>query len=1070
MPKAAEPDGLDLGKTNTHAEGEILPFALGWWRLPLIWIAGPWDTYKRGGKKSDPDWYFSNVAAVVTGNPVDEVQMVMANELPVAVRANNLQPYYDWTDQGGPMDVENGGRWRFHGGDATRKANRLLTSAERDGVDYPLPRHCLLIEALRMGHVYNAENRLPVYNVVGAARPRVPDEFASAGLDLSLQGNGVNPISAAVALACDEISGAGMRARQFDIPFVVARAAELGGNDHAISPVFQTRQRLDQTLEDLFRYFDGWARKRQGLWQIGFQPEEGYAPGEPGDGTVTLLDPSSLTKTPEVGPKRQEEMPRLISSTMTDRTDYAYKASEPAAVRSPLLLRRDGAGNQTVDAAFIVDVAQHHRFLQRYGAAVWTKGHEASDIAVRRERAVNPDGSPIGLGDVFWLAPPAGGRAFAIFVNQPVRYRYGGEVELAGESARGTYPALPPPEVEARPDRSLPDVSPFAAVRLVEASFPLRDTAAVAVFALLARGNARHLDGQLWYGGDDGAAYGEGPRLPVTGFGLQGTLDSALAADGVFATVTLDAAMIPEDFGLLTTQNATEQTDDTLIALIGPAAAGGWAQGVYDVASIGTVTPVDVDTFTLALQRGRQGTLPLDHAAGAHLWIIARADLDLMRHAALAPGSPAVFKVQPRDIHYSVIELANVPAETLTFAPPEFDDPVLLLDMTGDLADADGDGIVDVPILQGSIIEIQGAVTDAAGNLVRVSAYLRLWMGQPTGGADNRGLLFSETIAPTDRFDFRREEQLRGPGAYELEVRAEDTRGASSEQVATLRLNMVPLGAPGAPVRLEGGGERVIFTFTGVEGTNTDVYYARLSVDGETYEAPVFVQKVESTTPVNVFALRFPALGTYRVFLRAELNDLQGPDSEAYVHVFAAPSAGNLFSLTVTGLSYTLEWTDPDGDLDTHETEILIRATGQPDWETIALVGVGQNTYAGTIPGLEAFDVAIRHVLTGVRGVVSNLRSLQYLPLSAPSGLTAVASGQNITFSWAALSGAARYEIQTRDASRVPQEWEVLTATSFPETVGYDAYREARVRAIDGIGVDGAWTVYVGTTTGNAPF
>lgn len=646
------PSGFNLGQSSSAEEGVPAVWWRGWRRVPLRWVVYPFNQVKRS------DYWFVNTVAVAGGVVPDQVGGFFVDDFFVTLSWGRIAAYTDHANT--ILSDKTDSFVRINWGAEDRTASRLYPFRR-----YDIPAGLPVIEFQRLRMPYQSPDRMPNYELLAGSYPKIPDEFKSAGMPATLLGHGVNPISAAVDLLCDEVNGAGWSPSRFDIPYTVARALELNDEAHAIAPYMPTRKSGEKWLEEVLRYFDGFVRKRAGLWQIGYIEPEAVDFGAAEDGvTIATFDHHHFTRPPALKIESPEARPDLVVGKVTDYSSLAYKEAA-LTVRAPLSRRRRGgeAKTESVDASWWVDLDSGKAYLERYAAARSADQYTGT-VWLRREHAVTLAGARLARGDFFWLVDAVAGTAVVMRVLTRSDAYASGECVLKVETARGQFPAPFASAAEVSPDPTLPDVPALAAELVVEWPWWTGADTDGAVAILAARTDLGLASASVWYSPDD-ITYGDfaAAELPSAAFAELGSLDAGVSDSAPVLRVNMEAGM-PLD--LLEARTTAEQAADTLLALLRAPAGDGAAYGTYELASVGAIAAVDADTFDLTVLRGRQGTAAASHGGATEVWLVLRSALVLVRHPLLAlPGADAYFKIQPANLYQSM-ELATVTALALT--------------------------------------------------------------------------------------------------------------------------------------------------------------------------------------------------------------------------------------------------------------------------------------------------------------------------------------------------------------------------------------------------------------------
>jgi hypothetical protein len=676
------PAGLDLGQTNTHGEGPVVVWMRGHGLLPLRWIAGPFQRYIRN---PDPeDWWFSNVVAIVAANRLDKWHAVLADDFvgwwPNKTRTPG-QAYVDFTNVGGIMDGESNysgggkkGKWRLHwGGDENSAANRLLTSSERikDGEstaqDYPIPKGAAILECRAAGHNFNSPDRMPTYQIAASAACQVPVEFEEAGIDLTLYDDGVNPVTALIDFLCDKRNGRGWNPDRFDIAQIVSVADDFASNEFAISPSFSDRKSADNWADELLETFSGFDRRGR-LWQIGYVPQSAADYGDAGDGTVTELSFHDFTRSPDLARVGGSNTVSNAIGTCRDRAGYVFKEVTFGA-RLPMRQRRQFIDKpKQINYPHFVNPNQAKQALARW-LSYESEEPLQGKIWVREDRAVNPDGSEMRRGDVFWLTSEEASRSICMRILSRTNPYQPGEVEMTVKSERGTFPTPAVLTTDDSPDQSIPDVTAIEDQAIVELPWAFTKSDGIWCAALIERPSLDMTRAQIW-ASEDNSTYGDSPLASARFFAIAGITTGPTSGAGNATQTEITVSCPGLEIDALRSYTDAEQANDTFLIFIGKSSEGSaWARGTYEIASIGDVTADGGGVFTLSILRGRQGTFADDFEDEAPVFIIRRSAVEAFSSLYFSPSETWYFKTQPTNFAQAM-SLASVTAIAITFASP----------------------------------------------------------------------------------------------------------------------------------------------------------------------------------------------------------------------------------------------------------------------------------------------------------------------------------------------------------------------------------------------------------------
>lgn len=695
-PKKPSPDpkplGVDPERMSTNESAIPLPWAAGKNRLALKWISPAYNQRttaitQRVGKRNQTTGYnvYADIAAAICAGPVDALESIIIDGVVVWASANAVRnathPHYYqatvptygtfriyWGTSTQPKDDlildysagetitwdDNEQPWEFpnRSGTATQSITYTTTPCPDNHPAYL--DQCYIV----WSQLFCGQNResVPNVEVVVCKKPR-----PFAGIDPDLTDEGVNPVFAIAEILTNDLYGAGLPAAALD-PVqwnnVATTAAALrtfarptAPNSPVsvpfghISPLVDRQATVKQVLNELFLYFDGYVRPRNGMLEIGHFPHDGVAPV--GLTTLTLQDETAL---PEYQPGSWND---TISQATVVHRDYALQFKENAETcAQPLALAITGQPKrENLDRPFFIT-----RWQAQDYAARWAQVHAhpqnlvRGKIRVRSERAVNPDASPLIAGDrfVFDYAP------YSLQIVARVVSRQddstGGEVTIQFEAERGLAPLPYVTAGDTRPnvEQIVPTGVTNARIFQLPASYLGEPTPAVVP---LVERPAAAVVGFNSFFSVAGSSY------DLLGQSLAWAVRATTTADTALNAITLTVSASGLDIGLLQPQSAQAQDDNTLLVFIGS-----------EILSVGAVTALGSGQYSLAVLRGRFGSTPFSHASGSVAYIIPRANLQVYRHANFPrTASVRYFKVQTYTVNDEQA-LASALGLTFTFA------------------------------------------------------------------------------------------------------------------------------------------------------------------------------------------------------------------------------------------------------------------------------------------------------------------------------------------------------------------------------------------------------------------
>jgi hypothetical protein len=453
------------------------------------------------------------------------------------------------------------------------------------------------------------------------------------GSDWHTQVYGVNPIMAARALLADPIYGANLPDEMIPLTSPdgqswTDKALALNDNGYhhqkdgagGISPVWAENRSLAQTLSDLFSYYDGFLRLKNGVLLPDWFPNQAYDPG-----AVATLTRNDCLEEADVDPEGWED---TLSEMSIKYRSAQYLEEESITERSTYNLRvTDRGSRKTIDAPFIIHSTPARRMAQRELTIKAQPGFKAR-LKVMRERARNPDGSLLMPGNLVYLnyAPYALQMLCRIIEREDRR----GEVTLSLVNERGKFAE----DFVAAPDeRQLPKIDDPGTVanwRILELPDELAGQGWPPKLAVLAqRPNASVLAAKC-YLSKTGLFAGEEQELSsVSAFAVRAELLSALSDNAT--TMVFEDSQPDADLAIYRDYTAAEQANGYLLALID-----------NELISLGALGTTSGQEYEFAVARGMFGTTPAAHAGDATVWLFRRDWLSLItvEHELLRWGMP----------------------------------------------------------------------------------------------------------------------------------------------------------------------------------------------------------------------------------------------------------------------------------------------------------------------------------------------------------------------------------------------------------------------------------------------
>ena len=436
--------------------------------------------------------------------------------------------------------------------------------------------------------------------------------------DSKLHHAGVNPISAAREMLTNPIWGADLpesllpeqpwTQKAWDLK--VHGYDNLKEGDGNLSPVWGANTDLARALADLFSYYDGFLRVRDGKLLPGFFPNQYEEPGE-----VTTLERHDCVDEPDIDPEDWEDT--LSEITVTFREVGDFLSETPITERSNYNRTvTDRGTRKSLDAPFIINSHAARRLGRRHLRRKGQPGLRAR-LKLLRGRAHNPDGSLLLPGDLcrFNHEP----HALNVLCRVIERVDHGGEVTLLLHNEHGSHPedyvSLPDP-------RERPVIDPPGTIenwRLFELPDILAQRPWPPKVAVLAQrpnpsviSATAHISETGQFGVDDQ------PIESIGMFAVPATLNAPATDQAESISFTLTGA--GEDLGLHRDFTAAEQADGHVMALVGD-----------ELLSLGELIEAGGETTRVyGIRRGMFATFAQAHGEGTPMFLFRREWLERM--------------------------------------------------------------------------------------------------------------------------------------------------------------------------------------------------------------------------------------------------------------------------------------------------------------------------------------------------------------------------------------------------------------------------------------------------------
>jgi hypothetical protein len=464
----------------------------------------------------------------------------------------------------------------------------------------------IIFYALHFGYPdpHTGQTSLPA---IEAEVIRTPEEHIG-GSHWHTQTFGVNPVSAMRDLLTHSVYGADLPARLVPDDKWAAAAERMHseGYNHArqggnfLSPVWASNQSLAQLLADFFSYYDGFLRLRDGALIPDWFPNQ-LGPIE----EVTTLSRDDCIEEADIDPDGWENTISELTIKFRSSEHLAEEAITERSIYNRLVT--DRGTRKTVDAPFVI----HNSLARRIAHRVLVQQSQPAfhaRLKVLRQRAVNPDGSLLGPGDLVYLNYQP--YALQLLCRVVEREDRTGEVMLSLINERGRFAEdfAPLPEQRLLPGIEAP--GEITRWRL----FELPDALALRVWppmvSVLWEAPSRSVIGALPWISPTGQYTGEEQQLEMIGISAS-TSSLAAAVSVADNSITFaDELSLSHDF------SSSEDADGMVLALIDD-----------ELVSLGELLDADGINMTYAVSRARFGTTAAVHHAGTTIWVLPKANL-----------------------------------------------------------------------------------------------------------------------------------------------------------------------------------------------------------------------------------------------------------------------------------------------------------------------------------------------------------------------------------------------------------------------------------------------------------
>ena len=573
--------------------------------------------------------YYGTIAGVIRCGPIDTIDTLLVDgqilwQGPVNRTDPGMTNPYTLTLTD-PTRIGSGGYVNLYWGDDTQIANdpALVGHPPYRGFAY------IVLKNFLFGR---ERTTAPNIEIVARYLPR-PPETVIAGTDWD-NPNSVNPW-AVLAELMTSIHGMALPAAKLDAAsWQAAHDYVKGATDRRLlgycAPLLTSQEQMQQFCNEMLGLVDGGLRvKADGTI------EAFYYPVDPGDlSQYTTLNANDLTAEPQVTFDAWDAVPTGVIVQYVDGAqwwvDWAVPTDDLRALQ-----QADEPRRQTLQLPWVIRYDQAKKI-----GAEWCKRNcqpqISGSIQVRPERAVNPDGSPLRVGNRFLLdVQPEPGGAGMLQLCRVVdrKFKATGPVtiDLQGEVIQPVIPYTPsftPPGGEEI------TVAALSAARIVPMPFILSG-GIPAVGALAARGDDLTIGAHMLFDVAGGAGtftqLGDQIRFAVPCELGADYADDATGAIRVTITDTRDEAIALQQPG-----DSGAQNDELLLVVYktdGDYIASN-ADGTPNMEwfSIDSSALVAGNTYDFTVLRARLGSLAAAWNNGDTAWIIPRASLVVFTH------------------------------------------------------------------------------------------------------------------------------------------------------------------------------------------------------------------------------------------------------------------------------------------------------------------------------------------------------------------------------------------------------------------------------------------------------
>ena len=766
------PLNLDSDQLSTNQEAVPLPYFTGVARLAVHWISPAYnqrvtEVKEKVGKKETTVGfnYYADIAGALCLGPVDKVIAVIIDGetrwTGSLIRDISNPEYVEWV-------VGEYGTFRLYWGTDTQPVDDLVlkfsgTTNEEVSPDkewwefrdnYPdkvwtqpeidNKKRTVTFGAIPDEHSAYRGQCYPVMKQLffGQDRTSAPNvelivERAARApgmtLDEDIQTQGANSITTIAEILTEKRGGLNLNNAILNSSVLqtISNAFAAAPTKYYISPLVTRQQPARAVIGEIMSYFDGFARIKGGLIEVGYFPHDGVVP------TVTELTLHELAGEPQIESPGWEGTLNQVTIVGRDRTRDLKENAEIGLSQ----YNRQVTGeprHEVIQMPFFVDRAQERAYADEY-AQVVSLPEETGRVPVRKEHAVNLDTTPLLPGDRFKLNYQPHGLNQIFRVTNRLDSGSDRNVELDFVAERGLF-ATPytPPLDSLLGVQSLAPI-PIVNARLVELPRKLAETELTTLTVLAERPAADIIGNHVWYSIDDSTYDRIGLQ---TSFAIRGTLNAAI--DNAVTAIAITAS--GEDIVKLQPQSDEAKNDDSLLLFV---------EG--EVISIGNVTAQGSNVYDLVTLRGRRGSSAAAHVISTVVWILPRIQLVRFNHIGFASTALRYFKLQSFN-STAVEDLANSLKINFNFSDRSGDKPAITF--------------TTVPAT--AIVGVAVAVT---GQIVDASADLQFYSVSGVKTSTGEEVIFASSYIPeTDTFNFNVLITFPSDGTWKIRVRARDVR------------------------------------------------------------------------------------------------------------------------------------------------------------------------------------------------------------------------------------------------------------------------------------------------------